>query len=58
MKRRVDIGCRFSESAMVGGRCESYVEKHLRVSNRNLLKRVGLDGTIPLKMDSIKFMLV
>jgi hypothetical protein len=44
MKRRVSIALIFSESGMVEDRYESFIEKHLGVSNRNR-KRVELDGT-------------
>lgn len=33
---------------MVGVRYGYYIEKHLGVSNRNLFKKVDLDGITPL----------
>ena len=51
--RRVDKGSSLSELTMVKGQYEAFIEEHLGVSNRNL-RRVDLDGNLPLKKESIK----
>ena len=57
MKRRVGIEGSYRELAMVECRYEIYIEEHLRVSNRNLMK-VDLDGFAPLLASSIKLVLL
>ncbi len=57
MKRRVNIEGSYRELTMVECQYEIYIEEHLRVSNRNLM-RVDLDGIVPLPTSSIKIVLL